>query len=100
MLFRSVLLLGKEEFAQLGSGKVLFNTSIGPGFDSAALEDWLTQPGSHFFCDTRAAAGPVADGFFDRPNVHCQNVSAGRTKQAFVLLSQKVLANIQTALAE
>ena len=47
-----------------------------------------------------AAAGPVADGFFDRPNVHCQNVSAGRTKQAFVLLSQKVLANIQTALAE
>ena len=99
-LNKNVLLLGKEEFAQLGSGKVLFNTSIGPGFDSTALEDWLTQPGSHFFCDTRAAAGPVADGFFDRPNVHCQNVSAGRTKQAFVLLSQKVLANIQTALAE
>ena len=68
----------------------------------SAVMQWSspTQPGSHFFCDTRAAAGPVADGFFDRPNVHCQNVSAGRTKQAFVLLSQKVLANIQTALAE
>ena len=99
-LNKNVLLLGKEEFAQLGSGKVLFNTSIGPGFDSAALEDWLTLPGTHFFCDTRAAAGPVGEGFFERENVHCANVSAGRTKQAFVLLSKKVLDNIRTALGE
>ena len=99
-LNKNVLLLGREEFAQLGAGKVLFNTSIGPGFDSAALEDWLTQPGPHFFCDTRAAAGPVSEGFFEKENVHCANVSAGRIKQAFVLLSQKVLANIRTALHE
>lgn len=99
-LNKNVLLLGKEEFAQLGSGKVLFNTSIGPGFDSAALEQWLALPGTHFFCDTRAAAGPVGEDFFARENVHCANVSAGRTKQAFVLLSQKVLANIRTALGE
>ena len=99
-LNKNVLLLGKEEFAQLGTGKVLFNTSIGPGFDSAALEDWLDLPDTHFFCDTRAAAGPVSEGFFEKENVHCQNVSAGRTKQAFVLLSQKVLANLQTALNE
>ena len=99
-LNKNVLLLGKEEFAQLGDHKVLFNTSIGPGFDSAALEDWLTLPGTHFFCDTRAAAGPVSEGFLEKENVHCANVSAGRTKQAFVLLSQKVLANIRTALHE
>ena len=99
-LNKNVLLLGSEEFAQLGAGKVLFNTSIGPGFDSATLEQWLTLPGTHFFCDTRAAAGPVTEGFFARENVHCQNVSAGRTKQAFVLLSQKVLANLATALNE
>ena len=41
----------------------------------------------------------VGADFFDLPNVHCPAVSAGRTKQAFVLLSQKVLANIETALA-
>ena len=99
-LNKNVLLLGTDEFRQLGAGKVLFNTSIGPGFESAALEDWLTLPGTHFFCDTRAAAGPVSEGFFARENVHCQNVSAGRTKQAFVLLSQKVLDNLRTALAE
>lgn len=99
-LNKNVLLLGQQEFAQLGAGKVLFNTSIGPGFDSAALEAWLTLPGTHFFCDTRAAAGPVPESFFARENVHCRNVSAGRTKQAFVLLSQKVLANIRTVLEE
>ena len=97
-LNKNVLLLGKDEFAALGAGKVLFNTSIGPGFDSVALEDWLTLPGTHFFCDTHAAAGAVAPDFFSRPNVHSPNVSAGRTKQAFVLLSQKVLANLETAL--
>ena len=98
-LNKNVLLLGKDEFAALGAGKVLFNTSIGPGFDSAALEDWLTLPGTHFFCDTHAAAGAVAPDFFSRPNVHSPNVSAGRTKQAFVLLSQKVLSNLETALS-
>ena len=51
----------------------LFNTSIGPGFDSAALEKWLDLPGTRFFCDTRAAAGPVAEDFFARENVRCAN---------------------------
>ena len=97
-LNKNVLLLGQPEFEALGQGKVLFNTSIGPGFDSAALERWLDQPGTHFFCDTYAAAGPVSEGFFARPNVHSPGISAGRTKQAFVLLSQKVLANLETAL--
>ena len=99
-LNKNVLLLGAHEFEKLGAGKALFNTSIGPGFDSKALENWLNLPGTHFFCDTFAAAGPVEEGFFARENVHCPGVSAGRTKQAFVLLSQKVLANIETALAE
>ena len=99
-LNKNVLLLQKPEFDALGNGKVLFNTSIGPGFDSAALNAWVRQEGNHFFCDTKAAAGEVPADFFSLENVHCPAVSAGRTKQAFVLLSQKVLANIETALAE
>ena len=99
-LNKNVLLLQKPEFAALGNGKVLFNTSIGPGFDSAALNDWVRQEGNHFFCDTKAAAGIVPSDFFELENVHCPAVSSGRTKQAFVLLSQKVLANIETALKE
>ncbi len=99
-LNKNVLLLQKAQFDALGSGKVLFNTSIGPGFDSAALEAWLENPDNIFLCDTKAAAGPVGADFFDRENVHCPGVSSGRTKQAFVLLSEKVLANIETALRE
>ena len=99
-LNKNVLLLQKPEFEALGNGKVLFNTSIGPGFDSAALNEWVRREGNYFFCDTKAAAGEVPADFFDLQNVYCPAVSAGRTKQAFVLLSQKVLANIETALKE
>jgi len=99
-LNKNVLLLKKEQFEALGSGKVLFNTSIGPGFDSTALENWLEDEKNVFLCDTKAAAGQVSEDFFSRENVYCPGISSGRTKQAFVLLSQKVLANIETALAE
>lgn len=96
-LNKNVLLLGEKEFEQMGDGKVLFNTSIGPGFDSAALEKWIHRPGNRFYCDTVAAAGEVGETFFKLPNVLCRNVSAGRTRQAFELLSQKVLENLRTA---
>lgn len=99
-LNKNVLLLQQPEFEAMGDGKVLFNTSIGPGFDSAALNAWARREGNYFFCDTKAAAGGVPADFFSLPNVFCPSVSAGRTKQAFVLLSQKVLANIETALSE
>ncbi len=99
-LNKNVLLLQEEEFNALGDGKVLFNTSIGPGFDSAALEKWVRREGNYFFCDTKAAAGDVSGDFFDLTQVSCLGISAGRTKQAFVLLSQKVLANIRTFLEE
>lgn len=99
-LNKNVLLLQKPQFDMLGDHKVLFNTSIGPGFDSAALSDWVRREGNHFFCDTKAAAGDVPADFFELENVHCPAISSGRTKQAFVLLSQRVLANIETALKE
>lgn len=94
-LNKNVLLLGEEEFAHLGDGKILFNTSIGPGFDAAALDRWVRRPGNWFFCDTAAAAGDVGEDFFSLPKVTCRKVSAGRTAQAFVLLSEKVLDNLR-----
>ena len=99
-LNKNVLLLNQAEFEALGDHKILFNTSIGPGFDSTELDKWVRREGNHFFCDTKAAAGAVSDDFFSLENVHCPAVSAGRTQQAFVLLSEKVLANIETVLNE
>ena len=66
--------------------------------DRGVVEYVLHELTGLLFCDTHAAAGSVSPEFFNRENVHSPNVSAGRTKQAFVLLSQKVLENLETAL--
>lgn len=97
-LNKNVILLDDEAFAQLGNGKILFNTSIGPGHDVKALERWLNAGGNTFVCDTVGALGDPA--LAKNPAVICPGVSAGRTAQAFELLSKKVLDNIRTFLGE
>ena len=97
-LNKNVILLDGEAFAQLGNGKILFNTSIGPGHDVKALERWLNAGGNTFVCDTVGALGDPA--LAENPAVICPGVSAGRTAQAFELLSKKVLDNIRTFLGE
>lgn len=49
-------------------------------------------------CDTVGALGDPA--LAKNPAVICPGVSAGRTAQAFELLSKKVLDNIRTFLGE
>ena len=95
-LNKNVILLDDEAFAQLGNGKILFNTSIGPGHDVKALERWLNAGGNTFVCDTIGALGDPA--LAENPAVSCPGVSAGRTAQAFELLSKKVLDNVRTFL--
>ena len=51
------------------------------------------RPRNLFCCDTAGALGDPA--LLERSNVLCVNTSAGRTKEAFGLLSEKVLANIK-----
>lgn len=97
-LNKNVLLLGQPEFQALGSGKLLFNTSIGPAFQAEDLKNWLNSGNNLFICDTKGALGDPA--LFDHPNVYCADYSAGRTKQAFGLLSRKVLDNIRSYLDE
>lgn len=97
-LNKNVILLGAEEFKQLGSRKILFNTSIGPAAELDALTAWLQDESNLFCCDTLGALGDEA--LLARPNVLCMKVSVGRTQQAFVLLSQKVLANLEAHLQQ
>lgn len=97
-LNKNVLLLQEEEFKAMGNGKLLFNTSIGPGFDVNGLKAWLEQDGNYFICDTEGAIGDPSGELLRHPRVFCARASAGRTKQAFELLSEKVLANITTFL--
>lgn len=88
----------KELHHLLAESEILFNTSIGPSHDNAALKKWLENDNVFFVCDTEGAIGDKADELLKLPNVICAKASAGRTKQAFELLSQKVLQNIEKAL--
>ncbi|MBT9775132.1 dihydrofolate reductase [Clostridium sp. MCC353] len=97
-LNKNVILLHEEEFNLLGNRKILFNTSIGPAFDLDALKKWLESPDNYFCCDTEGAIGDPEGILVSQPNVVCVKMSAGRTKQAFELLSRKVLDNIRSYL--
>lgn len=95
-LNKNVILLHEEQFHQLGNGKILINTSIGPAFDIDALNNWLESPENLFCCDTEGAIGDSEGKIIQKENVICMRTSVGRTKQAFDLLSQKVLDNIKS----
>ena len=95
-LNKNTVLLHEEEFEALGYGKVLFNTGLSPAWDEPALMKWFAGCGCRLYCDTVGALG--GEHLLDHPFVRCVNVSTGRTKQAFVRLSEKVLHNIKAYL--
>lgn len=95
-LNKNTILLHEAEFAALGSRKILFNTGLSPAWDEAPFSAWINND-NRCFCDTLGALGNPA--FLQHPHVRCMNVSTGRTSQAFVRLSEKVLANIADALS-
>ena len=98
-LNKGVILLHEEEFRHLGNGTIMINTSIGPAADMPALKDWILNDGNTFVADTAGAVGEIYQEVKDRDNVLCPDVSAGMTEEAYDLMSQKVLDNIEKALS-
>lgn len=90
-LNKNTVLLHEEEFRRLGNHKILFNTGLSPAWDEAPFMKWLDED-NLCYCDTLGALG--GEQLLAHPHVRCVNVSTGRTSQAFVRLSEKVLANI------
>ncbi|HWR45294.1 D-isomer specific 2-hydroxyacid dehydrogenase family protein [Sporomusa sp.] len=99
-LNKNIIVLHDEQFEWLGNHKIMFNTSIGPSHDIAALAKWLEHGDNEFFCDTAAALGDDTGKLLANPHVNCMNRSSGLTRQAFDRLSEKVLKNIETFLNE
>lgn len=99
-LNKNVILLHEEQFKCLGNKKILMNTSIGTASDTAALAKWLECEENLYCCDTEAAVGDPSGKLIQKKNLICMKVSVGRTKQAFALLSKKVLDNIRQYLGE
>lgn len=90
-LNKNTVLLHKEEFEKLGNKKILFNTGLSPAWDEEPMVEWLAGD-NLCYCDTLGALG--GEHMLKYDNVRCMGVSTGRTSQAFVRLSEKVLANI------
>ena len=96
-LNKNVLLLQKEHFELMKHKCLLFNTSIGPGFDVNALREWLKDQNHFFFGDTLSTIGDL--DLWNLPNTFTINRSSGgQTYQAFQRLGDKVLDNIYTFL--
>ena len=95
-LNKNTILLHSKEFESLGTHKILFNTGLSPAWDEEPFATWIDGPNNLCYCDTIGALGGTR--FLSHPNVHCMQVSTGRTSQAFVRLSEKVLANIEECL--
>lgn len=91
-LNKNTVLLHEEEFRRLGDHKILFNTGLSPAWDEAPFLKWL-EADNLCFCDTAGALGGKA--LMSHPKVRCMDISTGRTTQAFIRLSEKVLANIE-----
>ncbi len=92
-LNKNTVLLHENEFEKLGNHKILFNTGLSPAWEAKAFNKWLKAGCNVVYCDTLEALGDKA--LLDKPNVNCFNMSSGRTEQAFVRLSEKVLENIK-----
>lgn len=93
-LNKNVLLLQKEQFDLMQGKKILFNTSIGPGFDVDALREWLSDQNHFFFGDTLATSGDPS--IWELENTKTVNRSSGgKTHQAFIRLGEKVLNNMK-----
>lgn len=93
-LNKNVFLLQKEQFDLMQGKRILFNTSIGPGFNVEALKNWLKEDNHYFFGDTLATAGD--ESIWNLPNTFTINRSSGgKTYQAFLRLDEKVINNIK-----
>ena len=90
-LNKNTVLLHEAEFEQLGHHKILFNTGLSPAWDEKPFMEWIAGD-NLCFCDTVGALGGAH--LLAHPHIHCMQVSTGRTRQAFVRLSEKVLANL------
>lgn len=91
-LNKNVVLLHEEEFEVMRDRKILFNTGLTPAWEVEPFRRWIERD-NRLYCDTIGALG--SREFLGHPRVRCMEVSVGRTRQAYIRLSDKVLENIR-----
>lgn len=93
-LNKNVLLLDDEQFNLMKDKKILFNTSIGPGFKQEPFEKWLKENNHFFFGDTISTIGNP--NLWKLANTKTINRSSGgKSYEAYYRLGEKVINNIK-----
>lgn len=90
-LNKNTVLLHEKEFESLGNHKILVNVGLSPAWDMKPFTLWINRD-NRCYCDSQGALG--SKELQVHPNIKIMNTSAGRTRQAFDRLSEKVIQNL------
>jgi lactate dehydrogenase-like 2-hydroxyacid dehydrogenase len=91
---KNIEILKKKEFQQLGSGKILINTSLGLPMDEEAFKEWISEP-SNFAIFDGDAKSKLDGRILKNKNLISVDKSAGWSSKTEERLSQKVLDNFK-----
>ena len=92
---RNTVVLGANEFVNLGNNKIIVNTSLEPTFDVEEFTKWIKRDGNYAIFD-KVAMGKHYDTLKNYNKVIYTDKVTGFTYQAKERLSKKVLANIES----
>jgi hypothetical protein len=92
--------MGETEFRIKKPNSILVNTSIGLNFDKDAFLSWLSGDLTSFAIFDGPGVGEHTEEFSHYPNVIISDRSSGFTLEAQSRLSEKVLENMRSFLAD
>ncbi|HWR19827.1 MAG TPA: NAD(P)-dependent oxidoreductase [Clostridia bacterium] len=97
---RNVVLLGREQFAKMGQGKVLMNTGLQPCYENESFWEWIAMPDNYAIFDAGAVAPNQREQYLTCPNIIMGRQAVGFTRNARRRLAERVVLNVKEALLE
>lgn len=97
---RNSVVMGEEEFKELGNGKILINTGLSPSFDEHAFEKWIKCKSNFAIFDGVSANESFREKYKDYSNIIMTSVVTGFTKNARKRLAHKAVDNLRLFLSE
>jgi phosphoglycerate dehydrogenase-like enzyme len=95
---RNTRIIAGAELSRLGSGKLLFNTSVGLPIDPEALRAWLSDGRNRFAADSDGI-GEMLPDVETHPRIVYLPRSAGYTAQAAQRMYEQVEQQLRAFLA-
>lgn len=97
---RNVVLLGRDQFAKMGQGKVLMNTGLQPCYENESFSEWILMPDNYAIFDAGAVAPNQREQYLACPNIIMGRQAVGFTRNARRRLAERVVFNAKEALEE